>query len=65
MEGFTISELSHLTGLNAHTVKARLYRAGIKPVSYAGPTALYDKSVLEIVKANRTMGRPKKDSKAE
>jgi hypothetical protein len=65
MEGLTIAEMAERSGLTAATVKTRLYRAGIKPIAYAGPTAFYAEAAYEAVKGERSMGRPKKaDPKA-
>ena len=60
MEGITIAEMAERSGLTAATVKTRLYRAGIKPIAYAGPTAFYAEAAFEAVKGERPMGRPKK-----
>jgi len=63
MQGLTVKEIAERLGLPPKTVKMRLYRAGIKPVAYAGPTAFYDESALEIASAPRRRG-PKPKAKA-
>jgi hypothetical protein len=42
------------------TIKKRLQRHGLKPVRYVGITAIYDPSVLDIIKVSNRPGRPKK-----
>jgi len=49
-----------MLGLGQPAVKMRLRVAGIKPVSYAGPTAVYDRSVIEAIRSVPGRGRPKK-----
>jgi len=63
MEGFTVKEIAGKLGLPAQTVKMRLYRAGIKPIFYAGPTAIYPQEALEIVSGPRHRG-PKPKARA-
>jgi len=63
MQGLTVKEIAERLGLPPKTVKMRLYRAGIKPVAYAGPTAFYDESALEIASAPRHRG-PKPKARA-
>ncbi len=60
MEGLTITEMAEALGLGQPAVKMRLRVANIKPVSYAGPTAIYDKSALEAIRNVPGKGRPKK-----
>jgi hypothetical protein len=61
MEGLTIAEIALALGLLPNTVKARLRRASIKPVGYAGPTAIYSPDVIEKVRDTAGPGRPKKE----
>jgi hypothetical protein len=63
MEGLTVREMAETLGLRQPTVKTRLRVAGIKPVSYAGPTALYDPSAMETIRNVPGKGRPKKPPK--
>jgi len=49
MEGLTIREMAEKLGLQQPAVKMRLRVAGIKPISYAGPTAIYAPSSLEAI----------------
>jgi hypothetical protein len=63
MEGLTIREMAENLGLGQPAVKMRLRIAGIKPVSYAGPTALYDPSAQEKIRNVPSRGRPKKIKK--
>jgi hypothetical protein len=60
MEELTVSELSTELGLLPVTVKKRLQKHGLKPVRYVGITAIYDPSVLDIIKTSNQVGRPKK-----
>ena len=55
-----ITEIAKILNLHPKAVKGRLQRAGIKPVEYAGPTGMYDASVVEIVRNERPRGRPRK-----
>ena len=57
MVGYTISEMAKELGIAPNTVMQRLYVAKIKPIT---KEALYDKSVLEILKNTPGKGRPKK-----
>jgi len=57
MEGLTLSELAESLDVPQKTVEMRLFRAGIKPIMRG---AIYDKSVLEILKDTPGKGRPKK-----
>jgi len=56
----TVKELSEKLGLLPITVKKRLQLHGLKPVRYVGITAIYDPSVLDIIKTSNPRGRPKK-----
>jgi len=57
MEGYTIKEIAGKLDISYITAKQRLLRAGIKPIT---KDALYDKSVLNILKNTPSKGRPKK-----
>jgi len=57
MQGYTITEIAEKLGISYITAKQRLLRAGIKPIT---KYALYDKSVLDILKNTPGKGRPKK-----
>jgi len=67
VEGLTVKEMAEMLGLGQPAVKMRLRVAGIKPVSYAGPTAVYDKSAMEAIRNVPGKGRPRKprDTDAE
>lgn len=58
MQGITVAELALALNLNPKTIKSRLTRAKIKPIAYAGPTAVYDPSVLEALQKTPGRGRP-------
>jgi hypothetical protein len=57
MEGYTAKEIADILGINLKAAKLRIFREGIKPIT---KDALYDKSVLEILKNTPGKGRPKK-----
>jgi transposase len=57
MEGYTAKEIADILGINLKAAKLRIFREGIKPIT---KDALYDKSVLEILKNTPGRGRPKK-----
>jgi len=57
MQGYTIIEIAEILEVSYITAKQRLLRAGIKPIT---KDALYDKSVLDILKNTPGKGRPKK-----
>jgi len=65
MEGLTVREMAEALDLGQPTVKMRLRVAGIVPVSYAGPTAIYDKSALEAIRNVPGRGRPPKPKAEE
>ena len=62
MEGYTAREIADILGINLKAAKLRIFREGIKPIT---KDALYDKSVLEILKNTPGRGRPKKDAAPE
>ena len=57
MEGYTVKEMADILGINLKAAELRIFRAGIKPIT---KDAIYDKSVLEILKNTPGKGRPKK-----
>ena len=57
MEGYTAKEMADILGINLKAAKLRIFREGIKPIT---KDALYDKSVLEILRNTPSRGRPKK-----
>ena len=57
MEGYTAKEIADILGINLKATKLRIFREGIKPIT---KDALYDKSVLEILKKTPGKGRPRK-----
>ena len=57
MEGLTAREIAEKLNLPYKTVRRRIERAGIKPLSYE---ALYDPSVLDTVRNTPSPGRPRK-----
>ena len=57
MVGYTAKEIADILGINLKAAKLRIFRAGIKPIT---KDALYDKSVLDILKNTPGKGRPKK-----
>jgi uncharacterized protein YjcR len=60
MEGFTIKEIAERLGITPDTAKKRLQTHGLKPIEYAGPTAIYATSVVEAIRNVPGKGRPKK-----
>jgi hypothetical protein len=57
MVGYTAKEIADILDINLKAAKLRIFRAGIKPIT---KDALYDKSVLDILKNTPGKGRPKK-----
>ena len=57
MKGITITEMCKELNLPFKTVEGRIQRAGLKPLTRE---ALYDESVLEIIRNVPSRGRPKK-----
>jgi hypothetical protein len=45
-DGLDAKEIGELIGINQRAAKKRLERAGIKPIGYSGPAAIYDPSLL-------------------
>jgi predicted transcriptional regulator len=60
MEGLTIKEMAEMLGIEPSAVKQRLFVAGIKPIT---KDAVYDKSVLDVIKNAPSKGRPRKAPK--
>jgi hypothetical protein len=60
MNGLTVSEMVKILNRLPSTIKKQLKAAGIKPIEYAGPTAIYDPSVVEAIRNVPGRGRPKK-----
>jgi hypothetical protein len=65
MNGLTVAEMVKILSRMPSTIKKQLKAAGIKPVEYAGPTAVYDKSALEAIRNVPGKGRPKKPEAAD
>jgi hypothetical protein len=65
MNGLTVTEIGAQLGISAKAAKLRLFRAGIKPLGYAGPTAMYDPAVVEAIRAIHPSGRPRKTPSTE
>jgi hypothetical protein len=66
MEGLTIMEymtaknIAKILGINPKAAKMRLLRAGVQPIEYIGPTAIYDPAVVDLIREVSKGGRPKK-----
>jgi len=65
MEGLTLREIAEQLGIATKTAQKRIMRKGIKPKEYAGPTAIYDSSVVEKIRDVAPVGRPKKATAAK
>ena len=59
----TVREMAEKLKLLPVTVKKRIQKHKIKPVRYVGITAIYDPSVVDIIKTSSPRGRPPKDKK--
>jgi hypothetical protein len=57
MEGLTVEEMAKELGLLEGTVRVRLSRAGIKPITQS---PLYDRFALEAIRNVPGKGRPPK-----
>ena len=57
MKGLTINEIADELGIPWKTAHKRIEKLGIKPLSYK---ALYDPSVVEVIRNVPGKGRPKK-----
>jgi IS30 family transposase len=60
MEELTVQKIAQQLSLETDTVKRRIQRAGIKPVDYVGPTAIYAPEVVDQIRDTRPRGRPRK-----
>jgi hypothetical protein len=60
MNGMTVNEIGGALGITPKAAKMRLRTAGIKPIGYAGPTALYDNDSVEKIRNVPGKGRPRK-----
>jgi hypothetical protein len=59
-KGLDAREIGDRIGINQRTTKKRLERAGIKPIGYSGPTAIYAEDVVEKIRNVPGRGRPPK-----
>jgi len=62
MNGLTLSEMSKKLGVPVNTLRQRLSRLGIKPISQE---AIYAPEVLDKLRAVPGKGRPKKATEQE
>ena len=60
MDGLTVKEIAERLGITSDTAKKRLQKHKLTPKEYAGPTALYDPSVVDKIRKVAPVGRPKK-----
>jgi hypothetical protein len=60
MNGLNVNEIGGALGIKPRTAKQRLARAGIKPIGYSGPTAIYDPSCVDKIREVSKGGRPRK-----
>ncbi|GHU23470.1 hypothetical protein FACS1894172_08360 [Spirochaetia bacterium] len=60
MEGLTVNEIGQRLGIHPKVAKMRLRKAGLKPVEYAGPTAIYALEVVNQITHVPARGRPSK-----
>jgi predicted ArsR family transcriptional regulator len=60
VEEMTVKELADELGIPDRTVKSRLRLKNINPVRYVGPTAIYDPSVIDLIREPKPRGRPRK-----
>jgi hypothetical protein len=58
--GLDAKEIGEALGINQRAAKKRLERAGIKPIGYSGPTAIYDPKVVDKIRDTPGPGRPPK-----
>ena len=65
MEGFTVKEIAEKLGITPDAAKKRLQKHGIKPIKYAGPTAMYEETAVEKIKVSAPVGRPPKAKQPE
>jgi hypothetical protein len=57
MEGLTMPEMAEILGIDENTVKQRLWKARIKPLT---TKAVYPKGALEVIREVPSVGRPPK-----
>jgi predicted ArsR family transcriptional regulator len=62
MNGMTAKEIGDALGIHQKAAKTRLRRAGIIPIGYAGPTAIYPQEAIEVIRNVSGKGRPRKNS---
>jgi DNA-binding transcriptional regulator LsrR (DeoR family) len=60
MEGLTMPEMAEILGIDENTVKQRLWKAKIKPLT---TKAVYPKEALETIREVPSVGRPPKPKK--
>lgn len=60
MYGFTLSEISEKLGIPVNTLRQRMTRAGIKPIT---KEAIYSESAIEAIRVVNPVGWPKKPPK--
>jgi hypothetical protein len=60
MEEVTIADIAKILSIPDATVKTRLRTSKIKPLRYVGPTAIYDPSVIDLIREVAPRGRPRK-----
>ena len=60
MNGMTVNEIGEALGITGKAAKMRLRSKGIKPIGYAGPTAIYAPACIEAIREVSKGGRPKK-----
>jgi predicted ArsR family transcriptional regulator len=65
MNGMTVNEIGEALGIHPKAAKTRLRRAGIEPIDYAGPTAIYPMEAVETIRSVPGRGRPKKQPVAK
>jgi hypothetical protein len=58
MDGIPVVEIARQLGISSDAVKRRFQRKGIKPFKYVGPTGLYRKSDIELIR-EAPRGRPR------
>jgi hypothetical protein len=58
--GLDAKEIGERIGIKQRAAKKRLERAGIKPIGYSGPTAIYSEDVVEQIRNVPGKGRPPK-----
>jgi predicted ArsR family transcriptional regulator len=60
VEELTIKQIAEQLNVSQMAAKMRLYRFGIKPITYVGMTGLYAPSVVEQIREVPPQGRPRK-----